>query len=344
MLMKKTLKEISEIVGGVLVGNPDISIVGVAPIKEAKAGDITLLSDKRFLEYLEATHASCVIVPPDVETSRCAIIKAENPWEAMSQLLPIFVPSAIPSPGIDETAHVGQNCKVARGVSIGYQAYVGDQCRIADGVVIFPFTYIGEGSSIGTATIIYPNVTVRERTVIGQRVIIHAGAVIGSDGFGYTRADRGYKKIPQVGSVVIEDDVEIGANVAIDRGTMGATVIRSGVKIDNLVHVAHNVEIGENSLLVAQVGVAGSTEIGKNCILAGQAGVVEHVKLGDGVVVGAQSGVTKSIPAQTTVSGYPARPHDRSKRAYAALQNLPELLNRVSRLEKEMRKPSSTNG
>lgn len=342
--MRKTLREISTIVGGTLIGDPDISITGVAPIKEAKSGDITLLSDKRFLGYLDTTDASCVIVPLDVETGRCAIIKTENPWDAMSKLLLIFVPPAIPPPGVDESAHVGANCEVAEDVRIGYQAYVGDECKIAEGAVIFPFAYIGEKSNIGRETVIHPHVTVREGSVIGRGVIIHSGAVIGSDGFGYTRADRGYRKIPQVGRVVIEDDVEIGANVAIDRGTIGATVIRSGVKIDNLVHIAHNVEIGENSLLVAQVGIAGSTEIGKGCILAGQAGVVEHVKLGDGVVVGAQSGVIGSIPAQTRVSGYPARPHYRSKRAYAALLSLPDLLSRVSRLEKEMRKLSATNG
>jgi len=229
-------------------------------------------------------------------------------------------------------------------VSIGYLSYVGDGCRVADRATILPFVYIGEGSRIGREVTIHPHVTICEDTVIGDRVIIHSGSVIGSDGFGYTTLDTSHQKIPQVGRVIIEDDVEIGANVAVDRGTIGATVIRRGSKIDNLVHIAHNVVIGENCLLVAQVGIAGSTEIGKNCVLAGQAGVIEHVRIGEGTMVGAQAGVTKSIPPHTKVSGYPARPHAQSKKAYAALSMLPELLSRVSRLERDLKKAVTKNG
>lgn len=342
--MEKKLGEIAEIVGGNLLGDASVVITGVASIKDAKSGDITLLADRRFLHYLGETRASCVIVPPGIKSDRCAIIETKNPWEAMSKLLLLFVPPKALSFGIDESVHIGEGVGLGEGVNIGYHSYIGDKCKIADGVVIFPLTYIGEDSSIGKESIIYPNVTVREKTVVGQRVIIHSGSIIGSDGFGYVGVDGSYKKIPQVGKVIIEDDVEIGANVAIDRGTIGATIIRRGTKIDNLVHVAHNVVIGENSLIVAQVGIAGSTEIGKNCILAGQAGIVEHVKLGDGVVVGAQSGVTKSIPPHTKVSGYPARLHSQSKRAYAALSSLPELLKKVGKLEREMRKFTPRNG
>lgn len=341
--MKKTVGEIAEMVGGELIGDPNVVITGIAPIKDAKPGDITLLTDPRYFRYLEKTEASCVIIPPDVKPGRCACIKAENPWEAMSKLLLLFFPPRFPSPGIDKTAYIGKNVNLGEEVSIGQFSYLGDDCKIADRVAIFPFVYIGQGSSIGKDSIIYPNVTVRERVHIGERVIIHSGSVIGSDGFGYTRVDEGHRKIPQVGKVIIEDDVEIGANVALDRGTIGATIIGRGTKIDNLVHIAHNVVIGENSLIVAQVGIAGSTEIGKNCILAGQAGIVEHVKIGDGVTVGAQSGVTKSIPSNTKVSGYPARPHSQSKRAYAALSMLPELVSRVSKLEREFKKAIRRN-
>lgn len=342
--MRKRLGEIAEMVEGDLLGDPGILITGVAPIKDAKTGDITFLSDRRFLRYLEETEASCVIVPLDIETSRCALIKSPDPWKAMCKLLLLFTPHKILPPGIDKSAHIGKGLELGEGVSIGHRTYVGDKCKVGDGVAIFPFAYIGGGSRLGKNSIIYPNVTVREGTVIGERVIIHSGSVIGSDGFGYARVDGNHKKIPQVGRVVIEDDVEIGANVAVDRGTMGATTIRRGTKIDNLVHIAHNVVIGENSLIVAQVGIAGSTEIGKDCILAGQAGVVEHVELGDGVVVGAQSGVTKSIPAHTKVSGYPARPHFQSRRSYAALSRLPELLSRVGRLERQIRELTRRNG
>jgi len=331
-------------VEGELHGDPDIMILGVAPIKDAKNGDITLLSDRRLLRYLEETEASCVIVPQEVETSRCAIIKTEDPWRAMRKILVLFVPPKMPPPGVDKDVHIGKEVELGREVRIGWRTHIGDGCKIGEGAILFPFTFVGDGSRVGKDSVLYPNVTVREGTVIGERVVIHSGAVIGSDGFGYTVVDGAHEKIPQVGRVIIEDDVEIGANAAVDRGTIGATTIGRGTKIDNLVHIAHNVVIGENSLVVAQVGIAGSTEIGKNCILAGQAGVVEHVRLGDGVVVGAQAGVTKSFPPHTKVSGYPARPHSQSKRAYAALSNLPELLNRVGRLERQMRKLTRRNG
>lgn len=342
--MQIKLAQIAEWVEGELTGDPELAISGVAPIDRAGPGEITLLSDLSSVHRLETTDASCVVVPLDCETTRCATIRTENPWEAMSEILLRFFPPKIPPPGIDPSARVGEDVTFGEGVSVGCHVYIGGRSRIGDGVVVFPGAYIGDGSTVGKDSIIYPNVTLREGVSIGERVVVHSGSVIGSDGFGYTRVGETHKKIPQVGGVIIEDDVEIGANVSIDRGTMGSTKVGRGTKIDNLVHLGHNVVIGENTLLVAQVGIAGSTEIGSGCILAGQAGIVEHITLGDGVVVGAQSGVMKSFPAHTKISGYPARPHAESKRAYAALFQLPSLLSRISRLESELARLTKRDG
>lgn len=327
------VKEIAKAVGGRSIGDGTIEIENVVPIREAKEGDITFFYDKRYVKYLRKSRASCIVVPEGMKKPPTTVIEVKNPTLAFAKILTFFAPQRKIEKGIHNTAIIGKNVSIHKTASIQAFSCIGDDVKIEKGVCIFPYVYIGSGTTIGENSKIYPNVTVMENSKIGKRAIIHSGTVIGSDGYGYATDDGHHRKIPQIGKVIIEDDVEIGANTTIDRATLGATVIGRGTKIDNLVHIGHNVRIGENSLIIAQVGISGSVEIGKNCILAGQAGIGDHIKLGDNVIVGAQAGVTKSFPSNTKISGYPARPHFDAKRSYAAISMLPKLLHRVKNLE-----------
>ncbi len=329
------VKEIARAVEGRLIGNGTIEIENVVPIKEAKKGDITFFHDKRYIKYLHKSKASCIVVPQGMEELTTTVIEVKNPALAFAKILNFFAPQKKMEKGIHNTAIIGKNVSIHKTASIQAFCCIGDDVRIEKGVCIFPYVYVGSGTTIRENSKIYSNVTVRENSKIGKRVIIHSGTVIGSDGYGYVKGDGHHRKIPQIGKVIIEDDVEIGANTAIDRATLGATVIGRGTKIDNLVHIGHNVRIGENSLIIAQVGISGSVEIGKNCVLAGQAGISDHIKLGDNVIVGGQAGVTKSFPSNMKISGYPARPHSDAQRSYATISMLPELLHRLKNLEKK---------
>jgi UDP-3-O-[3-hydroxymyristoyl] glucosamine N-acyltransferase len=343
--MKISLRELADIVDGELVGDGDVEITGVAGIKEARQGDITFLADSKYEAWLETTQASAVIMEKNSVSLDKPIIKNSNPYYAFLKVVKIFHGSRSDAEeGIHSSCLIGEGVSLGKGVSLGPNVVVEDRATIGDGVVIMAGSYIGAGTRLGSDVLIYPNVTIRENIVIGDRVIVHSGTVIGSDGFGYAKDGDEYHKIPHMGNVVIEEDVEIGANAAIDRATTGTTLIKKGVKIDNLVHIAHNVTIDENSIALAQVGIAGSTEIGKNVILAGQAGLVAHIKIGDNARVGSQGGVTKSVPANTSVSGYPAAPHAWAKRLNASLQRLPELLKRVKELERRIEELDKENG
>jgi UDP-3-O-[3-hydroxymyristoyl] glucosamine N-acyltransferase len=256
---------------------------------------------------------------------------------AFVKVVALFRPAKQRHPrGIHPTAIVGKGVQLGRGVCLGAYSVVEEDATIGDGSVIYPRCYIGYASAIGKDTVIYPQVVVRENVTIGNRVIIHSGTVVGSDGFGYVTVEQAHHKIPQVGTVIIEDDVEIGANVAIDRARFDKTVIGSGTKIDNLVHIAHNVTIGKNCLIVAQVGISGSTSVGDNVILAGQVGIVGHIKIGDNAVVLAKSGVSKAVPAGSSVWGYPAKEEGFAKRLNAHLNNLPRLSAEVKELKKKI--------
>lgn len=337
--MEIPLKELAEIVGGEVAGDDSVLIKSVAGIREAQPGDITFLADPRYEKFLETTRASAVIVPPGTPGQGRPLVLSENPYLSFIKAVKYFVPERNGhSSGIHPTAVVAESAVLGSGVSLGANVVLEEGVRVGEGSVILAGTYVGRRTGIGTGCLIYPNVTIREDSVIGDRVIVHCGAVIGSDGFGYARDGEVYLKIPQIGNVVIEDDVEVGANVTIDRAATGSTTVRRGTKIDNLAMIAHNVIIGENSIVVAQVGIGGSTEIGKGVNLAGQAGVAGHIKIGDGAVIAAQAGVTKSVKAGKCVSGYPAREHNIARKIYASLQKLPELIKKVADLSERVKK------
>ncbi|MDD5130566.1 MAG: UDP-3-O-(3-hydroxymyristoyl)glucosamine N-acyltransferase [Candidatus Omnitrophica bacterium] len=335
--MKKTLKEIAELINGKVVGNADTLITGASGIREAAEGDITFLANSKYSSLMDKTRAAAIITSTDVQGATKPIILTENPSLAFVKIISMFTPDDAGHPnGIDYTAVIGKNVSLGKNVTIGAYSVIGDNAVIGDNVIIYAGCYVGHHTKIGNQTLIYPHVSIRERVGIGSRVIIHSGTVIGSDGFGFATIKGAHHKIPQVGTVEIHDDVEIGANVTIDRARFDKTVIGRGTKIDNLVQIAHNVIIGENSLIVAQVGISGSTIIGNNVILGGQAGLVGHITLGDNAIVTAQSGVAKSVPADTMVSGYPARPFMTTQRANASLQNLPKLFEQVKELKKKI--------
>ena len=339
--MGKSLKlyEIAQLVGGELVGDRNLVITGVAGIKEAQKGDITFLSNVKYLPFLRDTKASAVVASPDVQESAKPLIRTDNPSGAFTKIVSFFFPPDENADvlGVHATAVVGKNVRLGPGVSVGAHAVIEDSAEIGRSTVIGANVFVGRAARIGRDCRLYPNVTVREKVEIGDRVIIHSGTVIGSDGFGYETVDGKHIKIPQLGSVTIEEDVEIGANVCVDRGRFKNTCIRRGAKIDNLVQIAHNVVIGPDCLIVSQAGISGSTELGKNVVVAGQAGIVGHVQIGDGAVIGARSGVSKSVPANTVVLGEPARPISEQKRLFALIAKLPEMFKDLSELKKKLR-------
>lgn len=335
--MKSTLGEIAKAIGGELIGDPDIIITGVCGIKEAKKGDITFLANSRYTNLIDETEASAIITSREFQSAPKPIIRTENPSLAFTQVISDILPSSIRHPrGRHPSAVIGERVTLGSDVALGAYVVIDDDVVIADKTIVYPGCFIGHDSSIGNGCLIYANVSIREKTRIGNRVIIHSGTVIGSDGFGFVKVNGIQEKIPQTGTVEIQDDVEIGANVTIDRARFDKTVIGKGTKIDNLVQIAHNVVIGENSIIVAQVGISGSTIIGNNVTLAGQAGLIGHIEVGDGAIVAAQAGVTKSVAANTIVSGYPARPHHEAQKINAYSQKLPELYQALANVKKRL--------
>jgi len=336
--MGMTLKKIAELVGGELSGDSNIAIEGVGSLIEAEKGEITFLASSRYRSQVLKTKASAIIIGEGVELPEIPSIRTKNPYLAFAQVMKVLVPPKKLPRGIDKTSILGKGVKLGKDVAIGAYVVIEKGVVIGDKTVIFPGTYIGDKAVIGKDGLIYPNVTVREEVIIGDNVIIHPGAVIGADGFGYATEKGKHHKIPQAGTVEIENGVEIGANVTIDRATMGKTLIGEGTKIDNLVQIGHNVRIGKNCLVVSQVGISGSTVIGDNVVLAGQAGLVGHITVGDNAIVGAQAGVTKSVPANTTVSGYPAREHKIAQKIDAQLIRLPKLYEQIKELKQSIEK------
>ena len=334
--MEKTLRELAEYVHGKVVGDENIIITAVAGIEEAEQGQITFLANPKYRAHLQQTNASAVIVSPDLEVPEIATIQVNNPYLAFAQLLSLFSQKKHPPVGVHHTCVIGEGTVLGDQCAVGAYVTIGNQVTIGDRAVIYPGVVIGDHVSIGAESIIYPNVSILQDVSIGKRVIINSGTVIGSEGFGFAPEREGYYKIPQVGTVVIEDDVEIGANVAIDRATLGKTHIHRGVKIDNLVQIAHNVVIGENSVIVAQVGISGSTKVGKHVTLAGQVGLVGHIQIGDQVMIGAQSGVTKSVPDNAMLSGSPAVNHRLWKKSQVSLLKLPDALKTIRSLEQRI--------
>lgn len=330
------VKEIAEIIQGEVSGGADLEIRGASGLDTAKIGDISFLADSKFLNLAKISRASCIITKKSFQIEGKTLIFTENPALSFLKVIDYFHPPEEIKPDISDLTIIGKQVSIDKGAFIAPYVVICDRSKIGKNVKIYPFTYIGKEVVIGDDVELKTQVTILDNTIIGNRVIVHPGTVIGSDGYAYVTEKKRHYKIPQIGKVVIEDDCEIGANVTIDRASFGETRIEHGTKVDNLVQIGHNVTVGENSLIVAQVGIAGSCEIGKNVILAGQVGVADHIKVGDGATVAAQGGVTKDIPPNAIFSGYPARDHNLARRIYAASLRLPELLKRIKKIERTL--------
>lgn len=334
--MKTTLGELAALVGGKVEGDPGLEISGVAALEEAQSGQITFLARRKYLPLLSRSGAAAVVVEPGIAVDRPAVL-VPDPYLAFSKILAFFHPSGPARSGVDPRALVEEGAVLEGEVAVYPFAWVGKGARLGAGVILHSGVAVGEGVVIGRDSVIHSNASLYPGVVIGERVVIHSGAVLGSDGFGYVRDAEGrQRKIPQVGRVIVEDEVEIGANVCIDRATLGTTIIGRGTKIDNLVQIAHNVKVGENSVLVAQVGVSGSVTIGSGVTVAGQVGFADHVTVGDGSIIGAQAGVAKDVEPGTVLMGTPAIPHTLWRRAQACVARLPEWARKLQEFEKRL--------
>ena len=335
--MTLTLQEIARLCGGELSSNSALEITGAASLDEAVEGEIAFYNNPKYMPRLRKTGASAVFVPKDfAEEIGPVQIRVPDPSKAFEQVVLKLAPKPVAfSDGTHPTAIVDPTAKIGARVSIQPHAVIEPNVTIGDETVIGAGTYVGHESAIGSGCLIYPNVSIRERTKIGSRVIIHSGAVIGADGFGFEFKDGRQQKIPQIGIVQIDDDVEVGANTTIDRARFGRTWIQEGVKIDNLVQIAHNVVIGKHSVIAAQVGISGSVRVGERVSMAGQVGIVGHATIGDGTMIAAQSGVSKNIPGGVWF-GYPAVPFDEAKKQFAWIHRLGKLFERVKAIEKKL--------
>lgn len=331
-----TLDQLALKIGAELEGNPALVITGAAPIQSAQETDLTFVANKRYAKFISSTKAGAIVLPPDQEAGSKNVLRHDKPYYAFALAIDLLYPNEqlVPT-GIHETAVIEPGAKIDPNAAIGPLCHVCDGAVIGKGVQLVSDVYVGKNATLDDNSLIYPGARIMHGCKIGKNVIIHASTVIGSDGFGFAESDSGLKKIKQVGWVEIADEVEIGSNVSIDRGALGPTKIGYGTKIDNLVQIAHNVEIGAHSIIVAQVGISGSTKIGNGVVLAGQVGIVGHVEIGDGVQIGAQSGISKSVPAGKKMFGYPALEIMETMRIDAALKRLPDLLKRVKKLEDE---------
>ena len=343
--MEKTLKELAQLVQGTVVGDGNLRISSVTNIEHPKAGSLTYLSETKRLVELEASPIAAIIVSPEIKSSKKPLIQTANPKLAWALLLGLFHPETVYSKKISNQATVAKTAKIGKNVTIEPFAFIGENVTIGTNSVIRSFVFVDQDSKIGENTVIHPHVVLYAKTQIGNHVIIHAGTIVGADGFGYVFDGTKQQKVPQTGNVVIENEVEIGACSTIDRATVGSTLIREGVKIDNLVQIGHNVEIGEHSCLSAQVGISGSSKIGKQVTMGGQTGLGDHCEIGDQTTLGAQSGVPsgKTIPPKQLWIGAPARPYEEMKkqvsaqlRSYETQQLVLELKKRIEALEKEL--------
>ncbi|MHC5067124.1 MAG: UDP-3-O-(3-hydroxymyristoyl)glucosamine N-acyltransferase [Planctomycetota bacterium] len=333
-LLDVTAGSIAALLDGEVIGDGSVAITGISSLTEAQPGDISFLANPKYAPFLAETNASAVIVGRAEDCPGLTQIVVANPDHAFARVVETYgpKPSRLPT-GVHPSAVIGDGVTLGEDVAIGAYAVIADGATVAAGSRIYPHAFIGEGAAIGAECTIYPHATIRERCQLGDRVIIHSGAVIGSDGFGYASVEGVHHKIPQVGIVVIGDDVEIGANTSIDRARFGQTVIGTGTKVDNLVQIAHNVHIGAHCIVVSQVGVAGSTTIGNHVTLAGQSGVAGHLTIGDQVIVAGQSGVTKNVPAKAVVQGNPAMELRRNQAKDVAIRRLPQTMATVKQLE-----------
>lgn len=337
--MEFSAKQIAEYIQGTIVGDENATVHTFAKIEEGIPGALSFLSNPKYTHYIYDTQSTIVLVNKDFHPEheiKATLIKVDNAYESLAKLMTLYEMSKPPKTGIDPLASVASNAKIGKNVYIGPFACVEEGAEIGDNTYLHPHVTVGCNAKIGNDTILYPHVTVYHDCRIGNNCILHAGSVIGADGFGFAPSPEGYEKIPQIGITIIEDNVEIGANTCIDRATMGATIIHKGVKLDNLIQLAHNVEVGSHTVMASQGGVAGSTKIGEWCMFGGQVGVAGHIRIGDHVNVGAQSGIPGNVKPHTTLMGYPAIDPKQFARSAAIYKKLPDMYAELGRLQKEI--------
>lgn len=339
--MEFTAQQIADFLQGEIVGDATVKVSSFSKIEEGKTGTLSFLSNPKYTHYLYQSEASIILVNKDLKPEhrvKSTLIKVENSYESLAKLLQLVEQSKPQKTGISKLSYVSEKAIIGENVYIAPFAYIDDYTEIGSNCSIESNVNIGQNVKMGENTHIYSGVNIANDCIIGKKCIIHSGVVIGADGFGFAPAEDGtYDKIPQIGNVILEDNVEIGANSTIDRATLGSTVIKRGVKIDNLVQVAHNVEIGENTVIAAQSGIAGSTKVGKNCVLAGQVGIAGHIEIADGCIFGAQTGVPNSVKEPKSImQGYPAIPVGNFRRSTVVYKNLPELQKTVYELKKQL--------
>jgi UDP-3-O-[3-hydroxymyristoyl] glucosamine N-acyltransferase len=340
--MKVTAKIVADFTKGELIGNPEEVITDVSKIEEGKNGTLAFLANPKYEKYLYTTEASVVLISREFQVDgniRPTLIRVDNAYDAFTSLLELYDRMKADRKGIEQPCHIDPSAILGENVYIGAFAYIGPGVSIGNNVKIYPQSYVGDDSQILENTVLYPGVKIYHGCFIGRDCTLHSGVVIGGDGFGFVQQpDQQYRKIPQVGNVIIEDLVEIGANTTIDRATMGSTIIRKGSKLDNLIQIGHNVEVGENTVIVSQAGIAGSTKVGRNCQVGGQVGLAGHLKIGDNVKIGAQSGVSNNLKDGDTVLGSPALDVGKQIKAMIVYKSLPEMNKRIAELERELKK------
>jgi len=339
--MKVTAKIVADFTKGELIGNPDEVITDVSKIEEGRKGTLAFLANPKYEKYLYTTEASVVLISKEfqiIDTVNPTLIRVENAYDAFTSLLELYAKMAEEKKGIEQPCHIDASAKIGENVFIGAFSYIGPGVSIGNNVKLYPQSYVGDYTQILDDTVLYPGVKVYHGCYIGRNCTLHSGVVIGGDGFGFVQQpDQQYRKIPQVGNVIIEDNVEIGSNTTIDRATMGSTIIHKGSKLDNLIQIGHNVEVGENTVIVSQAGIAGSTKVGSNCQVGGQVGLAGHLKVGDNVKIGAQSGVSNNLKDGETVLGSPALTATKQIKAMIVYKSLPEMSKRIAELEKELK-------
>lgn len=337
--MEFTAKQIAQYIGGEIEGDENATVHTFAKIEEGTSGAISFLSNPKYTHYIYDTQSSIVLIDEDLKLDKpvqTTLIRVKSAYDSVAKLLQLYESAKPRKTGIHPMAHIAKTAKIGENAYIGAFAYIGENVVIGDNTQIFPHAVVMENVSVGSECVIYPHATVYHDCRIGNRVILHAGCVIGADGFGFAPSEEGYDKIPQIGTVNIEDDVEVGANTCIDRSTMGSTYIRRGVKLDNLVQIAHNTDIGEHTVMSAQVGVAGSAKVGRWCMFGGQVGIAGHITIGDKVFLGAQSGVPGSIKDNQQLIGTPPMKERAYFRSQAIFRRLPELYNEINTLREEV--------
>ena len=338
--MEFTAKQIASFIQGTVEGNEDASVHTFAKIEEGKPGAISFLSNPKYVSYIYDTESTIVLVNKDLQLERdvkATLIRVNNAYEAVAKLLALYEMSKPKKKGVDPLAYIAPSAQIGEDCYIAPFAYVGENVKIGKGTHLYPHAVIYDNASVGEDCIIYSNVSIYHDCKVGNRVILHSGCVVGADGFGFAPTENGYEKIPQIGIVTIEDDVEIGANTCIDRATMGSTYVHKGAKLDNMVQIAHNVEVGEHTVMAAQGGVAGSTKIGKWCMFGGQVGIAGHSVIGDKVYSGAQAGIAGSVPkGNVTIQGSPAIDAKNFARSSVVFKNLPDMYSTLNTLKKEI--------